>query len=207
MRGHAGLLAAVLIAVGPAGILLTAVGSRGVTGMTSGDPGRMMGSMMAGSAPETVSPTQAVHLGNVAPAGAQVEPSVNLIRFRGDAQFVVLASPDTGPNMTFHAAGLTDPTIVVPLGARVTIRFINADRDTSHALIVTHAAPPFPYMVMMVAQPAFDGAFATPLGDANGAGMPGETVTFTASVKGHFTYLCPVPGHAQQGMFGDFAVV
>jgi rusticyanin len=208
MRNQTGLVAAILVAVGLVGVLVTGVvGYAGATGMIGADPGRMMGSMMAGTAPETVSPTQARHLGNVVPSGAEVTRSANVIRFYRNVDLVVVASPDTGPDMTFRVAGLTDPRIVIPVGATVTIRFINADRDTSHGLIVTDALPPFPYMAMMAAPPTFDGAFATPLGDASDSVMPAETVAFTASEKGRFKYLCPVPGHAQQGMFGELDVV
>jgi rusticyanin len=208
MRGQTGLLSAVLIAVGLAGVLVTGVvGCSGPTGMTGGDPGRMMGSMMARSGSETVPASQANHLGNAVPIGAEVTRSANLIRFHDSARLVVVASPDTGPDMTFRIAGLADPRIVVPVGTTVTIRFINADHDTSHGLIVTDALPPFPYMEMMGAPQTFSGGFAMPLGDATSSGMPAESVTFTAGAKGRFTYLCPVPGHAQQGMFGELDVV
>lgn len=46
-----------------------------------------------------------------------------------------------------------------------------------------------------------------------GAVVPGQpnqcrmhTATFTATTPGTYHYLCPVPGHAQEGMTGTFTV-
>lgn len=33
-----------------------------------------------------------------------------------------------------------------------------------------------------------------------------HTGTFSATAPGTYQYLCPVPGHAQEGMAGTFAV-
>jgi rusticyanin len=108
--------------------------------------------------------------------------------------------------MTFRVAGLTNPTIIVPQGAQVRVELVNADNDTSHAWLLTPTAPPFPYMAMMGTPAAFAGSLAPPLGESSGAGMPSETISFTAATPGRYTYLCPVPGHAQRGMYGTFVV-
>ena len=121
-------------------------------------------------------------------------------------RLAILGSPSTGRDMTFQVAGLADPTIVVPVGATVTVRFINADHDEAHGWLLTPARPSFPYMAMMGSPVAFPGAFARPLGDPNASGRPEETITFRATVPGQYTYLCPVPGPAQQGMYGTFEV-
>ena len=44
------------------------------------------------------------------------------------------------------------------------------------------------------------------LGNPTAAGMHTATLTFTATTPGTYHYLCPVPGHAQQGMTGTFTV-
>jgi nitrite reductase (NO-forming) len=36
--------------------------------------------------------------------------------------------------------------------------------------------------------------------------MHSGTLTFTAGKPGTYQYLCPVPGHAKDGMAGTFAV-
>ena len=168
--------------------------------------GQMMGRAQAGAVGQPISPSEAGALGNAMPAGATVDRAANRLTFAtSSVRLAVLASPSNGPDMTFRIGGLTDPTIVVPQGASVTVQLVNADSDTSHAWLLTTAQPPFGSMTMMDA-PAFGGALAPPLGDPTAAGMPSETITFTAATPGRYTYLCPVPGHAQQGMYGTLEV-
>ena len=168
--------------------------------------GQAMGSALAGRVGQPISPAQATALGGATPTGATVDPTAKRITFQStDVRFAVLASPSDGPDMTFRIAGLVNPTLVVPLGATVTVQFINADPDMSHNWAVTNAQAPFSFMTMMVG-PAFPGAVAPPLGDPTSAGLPSETVRFTASAAGTYTYLCEVPGHAAQGMHGTFQV-
>ncbi len=169
--------------------------------------GQMMGRALAGRAGQPISPSEAGTLGDAVPAGVTVDRTANRLTFTTPSvRLAVLASPSNGPDMTFRIAGLADPTIVVPQGASITVQFVNADSDTSHGWLLTTAQPPFGPMAMMGA-PAVAGAFAPPLGDPTAAGLPTETITFTAATAGHDTYLCPVPGHAQQGMYGTLEVI
>ena len=62
------------------------------------------------------------------------------------------------------------------------------------------------WMPMMTAAPAFSGSALWFLGDPTAAGMHDGTIAFTAGTPGSYEYLCPVPGHAQQGMRGTFTV-
>ena len=168
--------------------------------------GQMMGRMLAGHAGQPISPPEASALGDAVPAGAAVDRAAKRLTFTTPSvRLAVLASPSNGPDMTFRIAGLADPTIVVQPGASITVQFVNADSDTSHGWLLTTAQPPFGPMAMMGA-PAVGGAFAPPLGDPTAAGFPSETITFTAPAPGRYTYLCPVPGHAQQGMYGALEV-
>lgn len=63
-------------------------------------------------------------------------------------------------------------------------------------------------MPMMAAPPAFSGAAPWFLGEPTSAGMHTGTLTFTftAGTSGTYPYLCPVQGHAQEGMAGTFVV-
>lgn len=180
----------------------------GYRGMMGQDPaGTMMGAAMANAGSQTVAPAEAQNLGDSVPAGATVDRADNRLVFHTtDVRLAVLGSPQTGPDMTFRILGMADPTIVVPKGAKITVEFVNADADTAHGWLLTAAQRRFSYMPMMADPPAFPGAFAVPLGDPTAAGMPTETITFTAGQSGKYTYLCPVPGHAQQGMHGVFEV-
>ena len=176
-------------------------------GAMSANAGNVVGSMLAGRAPQVVSPQQARTLGEQTPAGATVDQNNNTLTFQtSSVHLTVIANPPYGHDMTFQIAGLTHPTLVVPTGAHVTVQFINADSDSGHGWMVTMARAPLPYMPMLASGVAFPGAFAHPLGDPTAAGWGSETISFDASKSGKFTYLCPLPGHAQKGMHGQFIV-
>jgi rusticyanin len=174
---------------------------------TSTDMGRVMGRLFADAPGPRVSPSEAAALGNQVPAGATVAKGANRITFAGSpVHLTVVASPPGNPDETFRAAGLVNPTIVVPHGARVTVTLINADPDTAHGLVVTSTGSTSSYMPMMTAPEAFSGAAVWFLGNPTSAGMHEGSLTFTASTPGIYQYLCPVPGHAQKGMVGSFLV-
>ena len=131
------------------------------TGMMGGstDPGTIMGRLWANAPGPRVSAAQATALGSQVPAGAQVSKATNTITVTATTvRLTILASPSGGPDETFRAAGLVNPRIVVPAGARVTIQLINADPDAAHGLIITAADATTTWMPMMTARPAFTGS-------------------------------------------------
>src|SRR5580658_4950985 len=161
---------------------------------TSADPGQVMGSLFANAPGPRVSAAQAARLGSQVPAGATLDRAANRITFAGTSvRLTVLASPAGGPDETFRIAGLTDPAITVKTGTRVSIQVVNADPGTAQGLVIT-------------ASPEFTGSAVWFLGDPTSAGMHAATLSFTASTPGTYRYLCPVPGHAQEGMTGTFIV-
>jgi len=171
------------------------------------DPGKVMGSLWANAPGPRVSAAQAAALSGQVPAGAQVDRAANTLTFTtATAALTIVASPSGGPDETFRAAGLTNPRVIVPAGARVSIQLVNADPDTAHGLVVTSAGAAGSWMPMMTARPAFAGSALWFLGNPTQAGMHAGTLTFTASAAGSYQYLCPVPGHAQKGMAGAFIV-
>ena len=172
-----------------------------------GDPGTIMGSLFANAPGPRLSASEATALGESVPSGAVAEASAHRLTFSGKSvSFTVVASPSMAPD-NFEVAGMVDPTVVVPLGAQVTIQFVNANTDVAHGLVVTAntavASSPMP---MMAAAPAFSGAALWFLGDATSAGMHTGTLSFTATTAETYEYLCPVPGHAEKGMSGSFVV-
>jgi rusticyanin len=174
---------------------------------TGTDPGKIMGSLWANAPGPRISAARAAALGRQVPAGAQVSTAGNTITFTTTTvRLTILASPSGGPDETFRAAGLVNPRIVVPAGARVTIQLINADPGTAHGLVVTASGVSASPMPMMTARAAFTGASLWFLGNPTSAGMHQGTFTFTATTPGTYRYLCPVPGHAQKGMTGTFTV-
>jgi len=173
----------------------------------SNDPGKVMGTLFADAPGPRVSAAAATRLGDEIPAGSTVSTARGRITFSGtSAHLVVLASPPGGPDETFRAGGLVNPTIEVTAGTRVSIEVVNADPDTAHGLVVSSAGSASSWMPMMAAAPAFDGSALWFLGDPTSAGMHAGTLSFTATTPGTFEYLCPVPGHAQKGMAGTFVV-
>ena len=173
---------------------------------TTTDPGKIMGSLWANAPGPRVSAAQAATLGGQVPAGARIDRAANTITFTTTTvRLTMLASPSGGPDETFRTAGMTNPAIVVPAGARVSIEVINADPDTAHGLVVT-ASTATTWMPMMTQRPAFTGSALWFLGNPTTAGMHAGTLTFTAATPGSYRYLCPVPGHAQKGMAGAFTI-
>jgi rusticyanin len=173
---------------------------------TSTDPGKIMGSLWANAPGPRVSAARAATLGGQVPAGARINRAANTITFTAmTVRLTVLASPSGGPDETFRIAGMTNPAVVVPAGARVSIEVINADPDTAHGLVIT-ASTAATWMPMMTGRPAFTGSALWFLGNPTSAGMHAGPLTFTASTPGIYRYLCPVPGHAQKGMAGAFTV-
>jgi rusticyanin len=167
--------------------------------------GQEAGKRLAGNAPLNVDAAQVRTLGDQVPKGAGVDACADRITFTAQAvSFVVEAVPPGNPDMTFRIAGLVDPTVVVPLGGKVTVEFINADHDQAHGWVISSAQSPFAFGA--ATPPALAGASAAVIGDPTAAGPGARTITFTASVTGTYQYICPMPGHAQMGMNGTFIV-
>ncbi|HUZ25284.1 MAG TPA: hypothetical protein VMV07_16130 [Streptosporangiaceae bacterium] len=174
---------------------------------TSTDPGKVMGALFAGAPGPRVSAAAAARLGNAVPAGATVNRAARRITFSGtSARITVLASPAGAPDETFRIAGMVNPAITVKAGAQVSIEVINADPDTAHGLVITARGGAASWMPMMTSSPSFAGSALWFLGNPTSAGMHQATLSFTATTPGHYTYLCPVPGHTQKGMTGSFTV-
>ena len=166
-----------------------------------------MGRLFAAAPGPRVSTAQAAALGTQAPAGAQINKAANTITFTTTTvHLAIVASPSGGPDETFRVAGLVNPVIVVPAGARVTIQLISADSDTAHGLAITASSPVASWMPMMTARPASTGSALWFLGNPTSAGLHSGTLAFTAATPGTYHYQCTVPGHAQKGMTGTLTV-
>lgn len=163
------------------------------------------GARLAGKAPQSVPRKQVKALSDQVPAGASIDTRTDTITFHtAPASFTVVAIAPGTPDMTFTVAGLTNPTIIVPGGTRMTVRFINNDTDEAHGWLVTDNRPPFGFG--QPATPAITGAYAGVIGDPTATGDGASTIGFTASGPGSYEYVCPMPGHAQMGMHGSFIV-
>lgn len=170
------------------------------------DMGQVMGELFANGPGPRVSRSRAAELATEGPAGATVDRAGNTITFSGQSVDLAVTASRSTSGENFRSGGLTNPTVVVPQGAHVQVEVVNADPDSAHGFVVAaqgSAASPMP---MMTAEPAFTGAFLWFLGDPTAAGLHAGTVSFTAAAAGAYSYLCPVPGHAAQGMAGTFVV-
>ena len=163
------------------------------------------GTGLAGKAPQNIPLSQVKALSEQEPAGASIDTRTDTITFHTTAvSLTVVAITPGKPDMTFTIAGLTDPAIIVPQGAQVTVRFINNDTDEAHGWLITGSGPPFG--LGQPTAPAIAGAFAGVIGDPTAAGDGANTITFTSGGAGSYDYICPMPGHAQMGMHGSFTV-
>ena len=171
------------------------------------DPGKIMGRFWANAPGPRVSPHTAARLASQVPADARVNRTSGSIVFTTTSvRLAVVASPPGGPDETFRIAGLVNPSLVLPAGARIHIEVINADPDTAHGLVITASRGARSWMPMMTASPAFTGSALWFLGNPTSAGMHAGTLTFTATTPGSYRYLCAVPGHARKGMIGKLIV-
>jgi rusticyanin len=175
-------------------------------GSAGTDPGTVMGTLFASAPGPRVSTADAQRLGAQVPAGASIDKAARTITFTTTSvHLAVLASPSM-PAESFRIAGMTNPTLSVPAGARVTIELVNADTDMAHGLVIMPAGTASSAMPMMTAAPAFTGSTLWFLGKPTAAGTHAGTITFTATAPGSYQYLCPVPGHAREGMTGTLIV-
>ena len=192
-------------ATGGGGLGMPMGGGGGSAGFSSSSLaqsiGKQAGTAIAGLAPQTLSLAQARTLGTQVPAGASVDKASNTITFTANSvSFTVVAVPPGGPDMTFRVAGLTNPAIVVPHGAQVTVRFINGDSDEAHAWMIVNEQPPFSFYQPKT--PAISGAFSGLIGDPTASGQGASTFTFQAGpawhIPVHMSHAWPRPdGHAR----------
>jgi hypothetical protein len=174
---------------------------------SASDAGKVMGTLFANAPGARVSPARAAQLGSQIPAGAATSRAWHRVTLSGTTvRLTVVASPAGGPDGTFRIAGMVNPAVVVNVGAHVSIEVINADPDTAQGLVITVGQARSSPMPMVTARLAFAGAAVWFLGDPTSAGMHAATLSFTATTPGTYRYLCPVPGHAQEGMTGTFTV-
>ncbi|MCL5032795.1 MAG: hypothetical protein M1542_06110 [Thermotogae bacterium] len=156
----------------------------------------------------TISASEVSALNTPAGTNVKIDKNSNTIYFYGlDVIIPIIASPENGPMYAFEIYGLVNPKIVVQKGANVTIEFVNGDNDMYHGVVVTPGAPPYYYMgEMMFDRSAFAGSFVQPLPPESNHKFYFAKATFKANISGSFYYICQVPGHAENGMYGQFVV-
>jgi len=153
--------------------------------------------------------------------GAAVDPATNTVSYSGSTVTlnVIAVQPDE-PDTTFEIAGLVEPTVKLARGATVTLHLINMDygADMPHGLVITRLPPPYPTMAMMGGDmmggnmmaagttPGIPPLAARSQQDLQAADYAAATLQFRATTPGTYYYVCQVPGHARDGMYGKIIV-
>ncbi len=137
-----------------------------------------------------------------------ITAATNQIRYSTQqVTLVMVGSPPGHAGEYWQADGLVNPTIVIPAGATVNVLFANGDGDMPHAWELTTSAPPYPVAPMMSGLAASNAFLAPiPAASSNGRQWPTESTTFAAPAPGVYYYICQVPGHAEEGMWGKLIV-
>lgn len=114
---------------------------------------------------------------------------------------LIASKTSANGGFNFNGYGNGKMTITVPVGWRVTIRYLNAS-PLRHSFDVIAYTGKQPQSLM---PPVFKGAATKDPISGIGAGHE-ETLTFVAERAGRYEFLCGVLGHAQAGMW-DYLVV
>ena len=192
-----GIALAVAAIVGVSSIALSFAHAPASTGVPQGSypyGSGSMGSMVGGW-----SNLDSSQLGAIT-VSKPVQVANGTIDYGGPAvKVLVLMGPMAeGESMySFMIDNVTNPTLVFPQGTRVTMVVVNVDTDAYHGLSLTALAPPYGYNFI----PGMMGSLAST------SVMPPHLSAFAAQqisfvVNGDMYYVCPVPGHAQSGMYG-----
>lgn len=113
----------------------------------------------------------------------------------------------------FGDYGLIDPTFIIKNGSTVNFVFINLGAE-EHIFAITSQAPPFnPFTTLSPAALKADllylPALPPPVNFNNpfSGSIYSTSGSYTFNATGTYYYLCPIPGHAELGMYGKIEVV
>jgi sulfocyanin len=111
---------------------------------------------------------------------------------------LVAAANGANGTMNFNGYGNGDMTLVVPLGWRVNVEFLNQGLGAlPHSLVVIDEVTPLP---VEGGVPAFPRALTTRLVPGLDAGK-GDAFSFLANKVGRYLLFCGVTGHGVAGMW------
>lgn len=135
-----------------------------------------------------------ITVGEAKPAGQAAAPTGNKVSF--DLNFIESSDFKTMAFNALPGESGNNPEIKVKSGDSVTIKAKNAGKSFHSFGVVIN--PEDPTTVVS----------GSAIRDANNPLKPGQEgeTTFTAGAPGTYYYICTVPGHALQGMKGNFIV-
>jgi rusticyanin len=187
---------------------------RGMMSNGGGAPGAAGGMMGGGSdiargAPGGLVPASRMEALAAQAARSATRSGQTLTYTSKQVTLVALGAPGNRPGMYWQIDGIDGPhgpTVSVPAGASVTVDFADGDPGHPHGFELTTAAPPYNRMAMMEGDIAVTGGFIMPVPPPKGNLWYAATISFKAPSPGTYHIICPVPGHAQQGMWATFVV-
>lgn len=119
---------------------------------------------------------------------------------------IVAGSTSDANYWNFNGYTNGEVTVVVPVGATVTVNFSNEDPNMAHSVGVAEftSNPP----ASLPPEPVFEGAISSNPTDMMNSTLTGEseTIEFTADTAGEYSLACYIPGHAVAGMWIGFTV-
>lgn len=145
------------------------------------------------------------------PAAAQIAPQSRLepgwLTFDTTAKTVtfelVAGMTTANGSLNFNGTKGGALTLVVPRGWRVTLNFVNRDKNLPHSAQVITAQGAMP---MGPGTTAFPGAASADPGTGVPATAAMEPVRFVATTAGEYRIFCAVPGHGMAGMWMKLTV-
>ncbi len=206
MKSGSWLIGAVALAVGATagalGVGLAASHSTSAPSAHFMGPGMMGGGNdVPGGASVRLVPAEHMQSLDTAAASSVSRRASTLTYSTRQVTLVALGAPGNRPGMFWQIDGVNSPTVSIPAGATVTVEFADGDPGQTHGFELTTAAPPYPRMAMMDGYIAAPGAFIMPVPPPEGDLWYSAITRFPAPTPGTYYIICPVPGHAQQGMW------
>lgn len=137
-----------------------------------------------------------------ASSSLKVDKAGNTLTFSGSLiQLLVTAGPPDAM-LSYRIAGLTNPTLRIPVGTRLRLTVVNVDDDMVHDLVIS--APQVTYPVQPKIPPGV--VHTHPLSARRGESMQAQELVVQPLRPGSFDYFCSTPAHAKGGMHGRLEV-
>jgi rusticyanin len=131
-----------------------------------------------------------------------IDRAANRVTLHAGDALTVMAGPESNM-MSYNIAGLANPEIVIPRGARVTLTIVNVDDDMNHDFEVSAKGPPYAAVPALGADAVGTEALAPHKGKQP---ISATELVLEGGRAGKGFYLCTVKGHAKDGMFGKLTV-
>ena len=127
------------------------------------------------------------------PAWMTVDTAAHAVTFE-----LIAGMTTANGSLNFNGSKGGALTLVVPREWRVTLNFVNRDKNLPHSAQVISGQGAVP---MGPGTTAFPGAVSTEPGTGVPATAPMEPLRFVAGTAGEYRIFCAVPGHGMAGMW------